>query len=256
MSRVLRVCLLPWCGLAVAGCLLPEFENGPAVSNGSGGGAMDAAQDSSVEVATGEDASDAAFDTGFDAEAGEAAADDVIESEPGFCELNGDGTICGVGDACNEMVCSMGVCVSSSIPDGVECADAPNSCWEPGFCQGGVCGQPEARPDGYNWDPLDTWKRCCGGDPLRMDTNANCGVCGITCDVADGQTCALNPVNGKYYCEGCNASAACWSGCCSQSYGEPYRCAASDCDGHCIACPAGAQCVSTPGEASLVCAYP
>ena len=189
------------------GCVLADYENGPAVSNHLGDAAPadvlnewpsrpDAAPDTLVP--------DAALDVV-----------DVTQEVPvdaGLCATNPDGTICGPGDICHEQVCQGGVCEMVSVPDGVECESAPNVCWEPGRCEAGVCGSPKALADGTNWDQADTWRRCCGGEPLRMDTNENCGVCGIQCNTGDGQSCKANVVNGLYYCEGCFASAACWSG--------------------------------------------
>jgi len=239
-------------GGCLTGCILPEFENGPAPSTtgptDSGTPSDGPGEWTPIEDVANEPNTDAADAPDVD------AAEDVVEVEAGFCEANPNGTVCGVGDACHEMLCESGLCVAFEIPDGVECAAGPNACWKPGTCQDGICGTPTARADGYNWDPADTHRRCCGGQALRMDTKSNCGVCGIQCDSSDGQSCKLNAVNGRYYCEGCNASAKCWSGCCSTSYGQPYRCAASDCSGGCIACPGGASC-QTSSQASNVCAY-
>jgi len=245
--------------LLLAGCLLPEFENGPdpaTLDPGDAGGTADAFPESSPP--------DVVLDLSVPDE-GPVPIDapdvllpeaDVIETEAGFCETQPDGAVCGPGDACHEEVCQAGQCVLVAIPDGVECGPAPNECWLPGRCQAGVCNPPTKRPDGFNWDGSDPWRRCCNGEPLRMDTNENCGVCGISCDPTDGQSCKLNPVNVRYYCEGCNASVNCWSGCCSTSFGLPYRCAASDCEGNCIACPGTSTCVNSGGQASLVCVYP
>ena len=152
-----------------------------------------------------------------------------------------DGTACGTADGCHDAPsCESGQCVEHAKPDGTSCASAPDACHTDGMCAGGVCGAPKARADGYNWDPSDSWKRCCGGKALRMDTDANCGVCGVQCNPSNGESCALNAANNQYYCTGCNASSACWSGCCSNSYGTPRRCAASDCvQGLCVGCPDG-----------------
>lgn len=258
--RVACACLVLHFGgsLALTGCVLPDYENGPppAGNTPEDAGPTDGPYEwpplPDVEEPDGADAHDV---TTVDA----ADVADVVQEPPveaGLCETQPDGTICGPGGLCHEQVCQAGACVTTAVPDGVECEAAPNACWEPGRCQGGTCASPKPLADGYNWDPADTWRRCCGGQPLRMDTNTNCGVCGIQCNAADGQSCKANPVNGLYYCEGCNASAACWSGCCSTSFGQPYRCAASDCDGNCIACPGTSTCVASGGQASLACVYP
>lgn len=254
-AAALRAALLCVVVGSTMGCLLPEFENGPAPAASEPSDASapsDAMQDGSPlpDAADEPDAIDEP-----DALQLDVISPDAFETGPEFCELNPDGTPCGAGDACYELLCEGGTCVTYELADGTVCDAAPNACWKAGTCENGVCGTATVRADGYNWDASDTWKRCCGGEAVRMDTNANCGVCGIQCDTSDGQSCKLNSANGKYYCEDCHASARCWSGCCSTSYGQPYRCAASDCSGNCITCPSGSSCVQSPGVASLVCAY-
>ena len=59
--------------------------------------------------------------------------------------------------------------------------------------------------------------RCCGGVSTRMDTNANCGACGIDCNTDKNHSCIAHA--GRFYCAGCNAaggggSGACFTGCC------------------------------------------
>ena len=235
--------------LGVTGCLLPDFENGVGTTVvPDGGGSHDAL----VEWPIVEDA-DAEVDADVEDATEEPAPD--VAPDVDFCAANPEGTPCGEPGACHEMLCVQGACESVAIPDGVDCDDGPNACWKPGQCQGGVCGQATAHPDGHNWKPGDALARCCGGEPRTVNTNDDCGVCGIKCDTSDGQSCKRNTVNNRYYCEGCHASAKCWSGCCSQSYGEPYRCAASDCSsGACTACPSGAACIKSE-VASNVCAY-
>lgn len=242
--EILGIALALLMSQGLAGCLLPDFENEPyAQPGGTDGGLPDVAGDGTSEKETGE---------GDTTSEGEPDVEPDVELP--FCEAHEDGTVCGTGDACTEMVCQSGECVLVDVPDGAECADAPSACHQPGLCSSGVCTAPKAYPDGHNWDPSNTWARCCNAQPLLVNTNTHCGVCGIQCDTSDGQSCKLNSVNQRYYCEGCKTSAKCWSGCCSMSYGEPYRCAASDCQGNCINCPSGASCV-TSSQASNVCAY-
>ena len=234
------------------GCVLADYENGPAVSN----------------------------------HLGDAAPEDVPNEWPALPDAANPDTLvpdaaADVADVTQEVLVDAGLCATN--PDGNDLwswrhlprTGLPGGSLRDGFSarrsgvrvgsqcllgsqdavRRGVCGSPKALADGTNWDQADTWRRCCGGEPLRMDTNENCGVCGIQCNTGDGQSCKANVVNGLYYCEGCFASAACWSGCCSMSFGEPYRCAASDCKGNCIDCPGSSICVTSTG-ASLACAYP
>ena len=216
-------------GLLSIGCVLPDFQNEYSVNP---------SQPEAGDVANPKD----------------SGTQDKGSEELSFCEMNDDGTLCGESEICNEMVCQGGECVLIDIPDGVECDDAPSACHKPGVCESGKCTEPKLHPDGHNWDASEPLARCCGGKPVTVNTNSNCGACGIKCDTSDKQNCKKNPANGHFYCEGCEYSTKCWSGCCSMFWGEPYRCAASDCEGHCITCPTGSSCVEST-EAANVCVY-
>ena len=109
------------------------------------------------------------------------------------------------------------------------------------------------KPDGYNYNPADTYARCCDAAVTETDTNDHCGACFIKCNTGKGQKCVLK--GPRYYCSGCVESADCWSKCCSFSFGA--LCAASDCNaGVCdpATCKDGTHCV-VPGDASNYCAY-
>jgi hypothetical protein len=110
------------------------------------------------------------------------------------------------------------------------------------------------RPNGFSWDQTDEYARCCNGIKVRTTIDEFCGTCEIACNKAKGQTCEA--FRGRYYCRGCDASAECWSGCCSKQFGGG-SCAASNCTtGDCNAalCKGGTVCV-VPGDASNYCKY-
>jgi hypothetical protein len=130
------------------------------------------------------------------------------------------------------------------------------------FAEGGedATGQdgPAANPcqgkaDGFKWGTTDL-SRCCGGRAIVTNTNDHCGVCGIKCNAANGESCQA--LAGRYFCRGCVESAKCWSKCCSTSF-TPFSCAASDCNGNCVdtLCPPGARCVLGAPNSSNYCAY-
>jgi hypothetical protein len=113
-------------------------------------------------------------------------------------------------------------------------------------------------PDGFNWDPNDPTARCCKGVLAHESdfiTDTNCGACGIACNAGNGESCML--FGGHYFCEGCVASASCWSGCCSTSFAPTQLCAASDCAGNCsnAFCPPGTHCVNGLPNSSDYCSY-
>jgi len=139
-------------------------------------------------------------------------------------------------------------------PDGTPCKAAPDLCHTDGVCKGGVCMAPAVRVDGYNWNASDTNARCCGGVPVYTTSNANCGACGIKCNLNNGESCSI--LGGHYFCRGCIASADCWSHCCSLSFSPP-SCAASDCNGNCSStyCPPNTHCVLGNGTSSNYCSY-
>jgi hypothetical protein len=110
------------------------------------------------------------------------------------------------------------------------------------------------RSNGFQWDQADEYARCCNGIKVRTTVDEFCGTCEIACNKAKGQTCEA--FRGRYYCRGCDASAECWSGCCSKQFGGG-SCAASNCTtGDCNAslCKGGTVCV-VPGDASNYCKY-
>jgi hypothetical protein len=116
---------------------------------------------------------------------------------------------------------------------------------------GAVC---QGQANGFNWDPADEFARCCNGARVRTTVDEFCGTCEIACNKAKGQRCEL--FRGHYYCRGCDASADCWSGCCSKQFGGG-SCAASNCaTGACNqnVCLGGSVC-ATAGDASNYCKY-
>jgi hypothetical protein len=172
------------------------------------------------------------------------------------CATLPDGALCGPSpDACHDApVCAGGVCgAPANKTDGTVCDPAPDACHTDGTCAAGVCGAIGKRADGFEWTAGDATARCCGGSPIHTTSDTNCGACGITCNAGNGESCQDD--NGIYFCRGCVASAACWSGCCSTSF-TPYTCAASDCAGSCkdSVCPPGAHCVVGSGTSDY-CAY-
>jgi len=143
----------------------------------------------------------------------------------------------------------------ANLPDGTKCQAAPDACHMDGVCMQGMCTPPMLRPEGFNWKQGDEFARCCGGKPIITNTNTDCGVCDITCNAQNGESCQM--LGGRWFCRGCNTSAGCWSKCCSQSFNPP-SCAASDCNGNCSAqyCPKGTICKLGMGISSNYCAYP
>lgn len=133
---------------------------------------------------------------------------------------------------------------SDVFSDGEPNADAGDGAVDP--CIG--------KPDGYNYNPADTYARCCDAGAVRTVTDDQCGTCGIKCNTAKGQKCTL--AGPHYYCRGCKLDPECWSGCCSLEFGTGL-CAASVCTtGACdpALCKGGTRCV-TPGDASNYCSY-
>jgi hypothetical protein len=172
------------------------------------------------------------------------------------CNTSPDGTTCGLADGCNDAAtCVAGACVAHPKANGTVCALAPNNCKNDGICTGGVCGaitnkpagtvcSPKSNvchtdgtcngsgvcgpqgthPTGYSYDGVYN-HRCCGGNPTDISTDVhNCGVCGLGC--LNGNSC-LN-AHGEIYC-GCAANSECWSTCCSTAFGNPWVCAAGNC---------------------------
>lgn len=139
-------------------------------------------------------------------------------------------------------MCLGGVCGAiADKPAGTVCAPRSNACHTDGTCDGkGNCGAQGVRADGYSYDGVYL-DRCCGGNPVKIDTPQNCGACGINCN---GASC--NYTRGEYYC-GCSSNAQCWSKCCSIAYGTPYMCAAGNCaTNQPIPCPGNAINTNNP----------
>lgn len=162
----------------------------------------------------------------------------------GPCIGVADGTVCAATtNPCKSPGrCSGGACGAvTDKPAGTVCAPKSNACHTDGTCDGkGACGPQGVRPNGYNYDGVFL-DRCCGGNPVRVDTAQNCGACGITCN---GASCLLT--RGEYYC-GCSSNAQCWSKCCSTAYGQPYMCAAGNCaTNQPIPCPGNATNTNNP----------
>ena len=179
--------------------------------------------------------------------------------DPGVCQAGAcvpaknhpDGEVCAKADGpCkSDGTCAAGVCQpAGNKPDGMVCNDPGNPCIAPGTCSGGNCGAPANRPDAFNYDGGDHLKRCCGGNPTTVTSDADCGGCGIKCNKDNGESCQARSNMGQtnYYCAGCQYSAKCWTGCCGNSYAASKNvCSVSDCSaGDCKdICPSGMHCV-------------
>jgi len=170
----------------------------------------------------------------------------------GPCIGVADGTVCApTTNVCKSAgKCLGGVC--GAITDkaaGTVCAPKSNACHTDGTCDGkGSCGPQGVRADGYNYDGVFL-DRCCGGNPVKVNTAQNCGACGINCN---GASCNLT--RGQYYC-GCSSNAQCWSKCCSTAYGTPYMCAAGNCATNmAIPCPGNAINTNNP-DGPFYCHY-
>jgi hypothetical protein len=140
----------------------------------------------------------------------------------------------------------------ASIDDGGGTGDEAGD--EAGTTDGTADNPCVGRANGYLWDPVDEYARCCNGIKVRTTSDEFCGTCEIACNKAKGQSCQL--FRNRYYCRGCDANADCWSGCCSKQFGGG-SCAASNCTtGDCNAalCKGGSVCV-VPGDASNYCKY-
>jgi hypothetical protein len=195
--------------------------------------------------------SDASLDDGGDARADARAGD----ADP--CESLADGAACGNADPCNERpTCASGRCVHHPNDAAAFCAYLGGcNC---GYCNNGACSTTKKCPEGFNWEAGDDLARCCGGLPVRTNTNANCGVCGVVCKtagVSTPQDCQM--LGGHYLCVGCASNTECWSQCCS-SAPTPSHCAASDCNtGACPngICPSPAKCVMGANNNPNYCSY-
>ena len=228
--------------------------DGGANGNHDGGGPTPDAVVLGVDASLGDEAGDEAGELDAPVDPGDGG-DGAITGKS--CTGLPDGTVCGPApDICHDApVCSAGACASPAAKaDGFVCASAPDACHTDGTCKAGVCGAVGTRADGYEWSAGDDTARCCSGKETHTTTDSDCGACGIKCNASNGESCSA--LGGHYFCRGCVASAACWSGCCSESF-SPYSCAASDCAGNCDAshCPSGTHCVSGAPNSSDYCSY-
>ena len=68
------------------------------------------------------------------------------------------------------------------------------------------------QPDGTKVP--DTSLRCCGHAETSVNTDSNCGACGIRCDTAHGHSCQVR--GGNAMCTNCknDGGGVCWTGCC------------------------------------------
>lgn len=114
------------------------------------------------------------------------------------------------------------------------------------------------KADGFAYAPGDEVARCCGGQPVDVNTAQNCGSCGIAC--GNGSTCS-NPVAGQWGCT-CTTDEAC----AGKGYGGASTCFFVSGKGFCnCQCPGGAlTCVGQCTGGSVChddvgqnyCAYP
>ncbi|HWL84539.1 MAG TPA: hypothetical protein VNO21_01985 [Polyangiaceae bacterium] len=174
----------------------------------------------------------------------------VLASLGLFAACGGGGASTGADD--NATVDDEGGTVSdaSGGPDFDAIDFVPDGAMSP---DGGPRDDCQGQPESHQWDPSDPLARCCGGSPVLTNTNTNCGVCGIGCNEANGESC--QEFNGHWFCRGCVVNTGCWSGCCATSYSPP-SCSPADCNGHCrdMICPTGSHCVDG-SDTSDYCAY-
>jgi hypothetical protein len=187
---------------------------------------------------------------------GSAATDAEIALDTGAggsdgaaCTTATDGSVCGTAQGCNAApTCQQGVCVPHLEPDGTSCSTG-NVC-KTGACKAGSCTATN-RPDGYKYSASST-DVCCAGAATATTSNSNCGVCGVVCNTAKGQSCSV--VDTHYVCTGCASNADCSLGCCGTSpiaHCTPSMCTTTACASP-NKCPDGSHC-----EASTIdyCTY-
>ncbi|MCC6644653.1 MAG: hypothetical protein IT374_03650 [Polyangiaceae bacterium] len=186
-------------------------------------------------------------------EGGQSAAGEAGQAQAGApsgpCAGLADGAVCApTSSPCKDPgVCAGGACTAiTNKANGTVCDDPKSPCQTPGVCSSGACGAPKDKPDETVPDSSKPYTRCCGGVATNVTTSSRCGSCSIKCNGSNGESCEARSSAGQthYYCAGCVASAACWSGCCSTSYAATKNvCAASDCKGGCTSkCPSGTHC--------------
>jgi len=249
-SALVVVLVSGWCGACAT--------SGGGDTTGASHADASAGDEPDAGVGPSPDAVVLGDDAGDDAAASDDATGDADAAVGGkSCAGLADGTLCGSApDICHDApVCKGGVCAPATAKaDGFVCAIAPDACHTDGTCKARTCGAIGTRADGYAWSAGDDTARCCGGKAIHTTSDSDCGACGIVCNTGNGESCKA--VAGHWFCNGCVASAACWSRCCSLSFNPP-SCAASDCAGNCSAqyCPPGTHCVSGGTTSSDYCAY-
>jgi hypothetical protein len=134
--------------------------------------------------------------------------------------------------------------------DGVECAHTDEPCRRSAVCSGGRCGPIGQISDGHvAYDGSDYLDRCCLGHAVRLNSDDNCGGCGIQC--RNGFHCTNSgATNGQMWWCGCSTNADCWSNCCATGNNPntaAKACAPSTCGATalCTGCPFGSSCVMT-----------
>jgi len=151
----------------------------------------------------------------------------------------GNGEVDGGGDPC-----------AAPNSDGIECAHSADPCQRSGTCSAGKCspigqvddGQPVVSGGAY----LD---RCCGGHAVKLNSDDNCGGCGIQCH--NGFHCINSgATNDRMWWCGCSTNADCWSNCCGTGNtpnSAAKVCSPSTCGATalCQGCPLGSSCEMT-----------
>ena len=83
------------------------------------------------------------------------------------------------------------------------------------------------KPDGFPYGP-GTLARCCGEQPVRLNTVDNCGICGMKCQA--GRACVqLSNAPGRWACTCANSNAECMG----LGYGNNATCYENICQCRC-----------------------
>jgi hypothetical protein len=180
----------------------------------------------------------------------------------GVCALlTQDSNHCGVcGASCDEAttcrVCVEGACVSLCGPchscDQGQCV---SDCDETEVCEEGVCVVSACQPI------CDGASRCCDGNCVAQNDPANCGACGIVCDLGACEECEFDGEIDNFRCQSrCGQGGEgpiCCAGVCRDLSTDVASCGACDnpcgptetcVDGACReipcdpSCPAGTTC--------------
>jgi hypothetical protein len=140
---------------------------------------------------------------------------------------------------------AIGICAAANS-DGKVCAPTDNPCRRPGVCAGGHCGPITEVDDGAPVPGGQYIDRCCSGNPVKLNSDDNCGACGLRC--LNGFHC-INPgaTDGRMWWCGCNNNPDCWSNCCGtgSNPGTAAKvCAPSSCAAAavCQGCPLHSTC--------------